>query len=67
MKKMKNLVCLVCQPGYYFKDDTCVQCQVNFSGCYSCYPEEPEKCFVCNIGYYMNKEGTCISDGTVYE
>ena len=37
---------------------------MSFSGCYSCYPEEPEKCFVCNIGYYMNKEVRCLADGS---
>ena len=60
---IKNeLFCSVCQPGNYFNGTECQPCQAGIEmGCFSCDYKKPEICLICNSGYYMTKEGTCVN------
>lgn len=61
---LRQPVCNICGPGFYFKNDICVPCIFNmlYTGCLFCDPDQNEICLLCAKGYYMNSAGLCISN-----
>ena len=59
-------VCSRCGPGYWFNEDKCDKlCSGDGEdGCFTCDPKTPEKCFICQSGYHMEKEQVCKKDGS---
>lgn len=57
---IRDYVCTICKPNYYFNENNeCTKC-VAGDGCFACYPENPEKCFVCEAGYDHDINYKCI-------
>lgn len=57
-----DLFCSVCEPGNYFDGMECKPCGFGIDrGCFSCHYKKPEECLICNTGYYMTKEGSCVN------
>lgn len=55
-------ICHVCEPTYYFKNNSCIQTTGDATlanGCFfSNYLEDT--CWICHNKYYMNSEAKCV-------
>ena len=66
-------ICSVCDAGFYlYKDPNvssakpkCVSCSTANEGCLLCNGEKDNACLACKPGFYMNKSGVCIKNGTI--
>ncbi len=53
--------CTVCEMGYYLVGAVCEKC-VKGEGCFAC---GEGGCFVCESGFFMDKEGKCVGEEVV--
>lgn len=54
--------CAQCALGSYFAGEVCTVCPNNGQsfGCLNCDPNNPNTCFLCSSGFFMNKNFVCI-------
>ena len=51
--------CSLCEPGFFIRDGTCVECQGLTLGCAYCDPADNGVCLLCRFGYSMTDQLTC--------
>ena len=52
-------ICTQCPAGHIFDESgECVKACSN--GCHYCDPDEPENCFLCTSGFYMDSKKNCV-------
>ena len=61
--------CAQCALGSYFAGELCTVCPNNGQsfGCLNCDPNNPNTCFLCSSGFYMNKNFLCIRNTNLPE
>lgn len=61
-----SATCTSCVYGYYLvtslssSQGSCLLCP-NISNCFTCDRGNSSKCFICNIGYYIDSNSTCVA------
>lgn len=53
-----GLYCMSCKSGFYFQNGVCTACAT--MNCYYCNPANITQCLLCQSGYYMIQNGSCL-------
>lgn len=58
---VSTAVCSRCDTGFYFVNGACTgSCNSSTaSGCLACNPKTPTVCYICETGFWQNKDGKC--------